>query len=177
MLQRCGAQALEVRSAEDLCLIDGLIIPGGESTTVVKLMRTYGIDNVIRDHVQQGMPVFGTCMGLVLLSKNIDNENYTPLGLMDVDVRRNAFGRQVDSFECYLEIPELGREPVRAIFIRAPYISRAHKNVQILAQIDEKIVLARQKNILASAFHPELTDDTRIHRFFLDMVSDWIGRE
>lgn len=171
MLDRCGAESIEVRSVEDLNMIDGLIIPGGESTTVSKLMRSHGIDDAIKLRASHGMPVFGTCMGLVVISKRIEDDAQKPLGLMDVDVRRNAFGRQVDSFECELIVSRLGKKPVRAVFIRAPFISRVHNGVEILAKIGERIVLAKQKNILGSAFHPELTDDIRVHRLFLDMVT------
>jgi pyridoxal 5'-phosphate synthase pdxT subunit len=170
MVERCGMEAGEVRSAEELNMVDGLIIPGGESTTVGKLMCRYGLDEAIRMRVSKGMPLFGTCMGLILMAREIEGNDQFKLGVMDISVRRNAFGRQVDSFECNLTIPEIGPEPLRAVFIRAPYVGRVHNDVRILAMIDDRIVLVRQNHLLAAAFHPELTDDTRIHDMFIDMV-------
>lgn len=170
-LARCGVYGGEVRTVEDLAEADGLIIPGGESTTVGKLMARYGLDEAIRQRVAGGMPLFGTCMGLIVMAREIEEGDQPSLGLMDVTVRRNAFGRQVDSFECDLDVADLSPPPVRAVFIRAPTITRVGENVEVLATFEEKIVLARQKNLLGAAFHPELTRDTRIHRFFLDFIA------
>lgn len=170
-LARCGVYGGEVRTVEDLAEADGLIIPGGESTTVGKLMARYGLDEAIRQRVAGGMPLFGTCMGLIVMAREIEESDQPSLGLMDVTVRRNAFGRQVDSFECDLDVADLSPPPVRAVFIRAPTITRVGENVEVLATFEEKIVLARQKNLLGAAFHPELTRDTRIHRFFLDFIA------
>ncbi|HOM82892.1 MAG TPA: pyridoxal 5'-phosphate synthase glutaminase subunit PdxT [Armatimonadota bacterium] len=171
MLAHCGVQGSEVRTVEELAATDGLIIPGGESTTVGKLMARYGLDAAIRERVARGMPVFGTCMGLILIAREIEGSDQPCLGLMDVTVRRNAFGRQVDSFECDLEVAGFAPPPVRAVFIRAPYITRVGENVEVLATFEGRVVLARQKNILGAAFHPELTSDRRIHQFFLDLIA------
>ena len=171
MLERCGVESGEVRTVEHLDGIDGLILPGGESTTIGKLMHRYGLDEAISRRVREGMPLFGTCAGLILMATDIEESDQRRLGLMEITARRNAFGRQVDSFECNLDVAGLGPEPVRAVFIRAPYISRVGKGVEVLAVAEGKIVLARQGDLLAGAFHPELTADTRIHRLFLDMVA------
>jgi 5'-phosphate synthase pdxT subunit len=172
MLQRCGVDAVEVRSPEQLKDVDGLIIPGGESTTVGKLMARYGIDKAIIERVEQGMPVFGTCTGMILMSREIEGSDQHRLGLMDIAVRRNAFGRQVDSFEADLAVPEVGDDPVRAVFIRAPFVTETRNNVQVLGKVEDKIVFIREGNCLAAAFHPELTDDCRVHEYFVKMVED-----
>lgn len=171
MLRRCGSEACEVRTVEDLEGVEGLIIPGGESTTVGKLMDRYGLDHAIRDRARKGLPLLGTCMGLILMAREIDGSDQPRLGVMDVTVRRNAFGRQVNSFECDLTVACVGPPPVRAVFIRAPYITRVGPGVEALALAEGKIVLARQGYLLGAAFHPELTEDTRIHRMFLDLVA------
>lgn len=171
MLARCGVQGSEVRTVDELAATDGLILPGGESTTVGKLMARYGLDKAIRERVARGMPLFGTCMGLILMAREIEESDQPCLGLMDVTVRRNAFGRQVDSFECDLEVAGFPPPPIRTVFIRAPYITRAGENVEVLATFEGRVVLARQKNILGAAFHPELTSDRRIHQFFLDLIA------
>lgn len=172
MLQKCGAQAREVRTVQQLHEVDGLIIPGGESTTIIKLMQRYGLDEAIRQRVAQGMPLFGTCAGLIVMSTDIEGYPHQPrLGVLNVSVARNAFGRQVDSFEVDLPIARLGDPPMRAVFIRAPYITRTGEGVETLAQLDGKVVLVQQRNLLAGAFHPELTEDQRLHRYFLQMVA------
>ncbi|NLC56414.1 MAG: pyridoxal 5'-phosphate synthase glutaminase subunit PdxT [Armatimonadetes bacterium] len=172
MLQRCGVDAVEVRTVAHLDGVEGLILPGGESTTVGKLLCRGGLDEAIRQRVAQGMPLFGTCMGLILMAREIEGSDQFRLGLMDIAVRRNAFGRQVDSFECDLPVPSLGMPPVRAVFICAPYVTRVENGVQVLASVQGQTVLVRQGHLLGAAFHPELTEDTRIHRLFLDMVAD-----
>jgi len=161
VLRRLGAEAVEVRLPEQLDGIDGLILPGGESTAIARLMRLYGLDEALREFAA---PVFGTCAGMIVL----DREH---LGLGDFTVRRNAFGRQVASFEADLDIDSSG-EPVRAVFIRAPWIEDAGPDVEILAEVDGHPVLAREGRLLVAAFHPELTDDTRIHELFLNMVRE-----
>jgi len=161
VLRRLGADPVEVRLPEQLDGLDGLIIPGGESTAITRLMRLYGIDEALRSFQE---PIFGTCAGMIVL----DREH---LGLADIRVRRNAFGRQVRSFEADLDIGH-GDEPVRAVFIRAPWIEDAGPEVEVLAQVDGHPVLARQGRILVAAFHPELTDDTRIHELFLKQVEE-----
>lgn len=163
-------EAVPVKTAQEIESIDGLIIPGGESTTIGKLLQRFDLDKVIIDRARKSMPIFGTCTGLILLAKEIISSDQPKLGLMDIVVERNAFGRQIESFETDLNIPILGSQPFRAVFIRAPVIESASEGVEILARFEDKIVFARQKNLLASAFHPELTEDLRIHRLFLDMV-------
>lgn len=171
MLARCGVEdAVPVRSAEEVRGLDGLIIPGGESTTVGKLMERWGIDRAIRERAAEGMPVFGTCTGMILLATRIEGSDQQRLGLIDMEVRRNAYGRQVDSFEAPVEVPELGPDPVPGVFIRAPFATRVGEGVEVMAELEGHPVVTRQGRCLASAFHPELTDDTRMHRYFLDMV-------
>jgi 5'-phosphate synthase pdxT subunit len=171
MLERCGVQAKEVRTTQQLQEVDGLIIPGGESTTIIKLMQRYGIDTVLQQRARAGMPVYGTCAGLIVMAREIEGYPQQPrLALLDVAVARNAFGRQVDSFEIDLPIPKLGEPPVRAVFIRAPYVTRVGHTVDVLASVDGKVVLVQQGNLLGGAFHPELTDDLRLHRYFTEMV-------
>lgn len=159
---------------DELHLCEGLIIPGGESTTIGKLMLEYGFLEEIRKLVEEGMPVFGTCAGLIMLAARLDEGDQPLLGLMDIMVRRNAFGRQVDSFETDLFIGDIEKpeDPYRAVFIRAPRIEEAGPEVRVLARLDEKPVLARQDGMLVCAFHPELTRDERIHKYFLKMVDE-----
>jgi len=172
VLRRLGVEAVLVRTAEEVRALDGLIIPGGESSTVGKLMRRYGIDEAIVERVNEGMAVFGTCTGLILMATEIEGSDQPRLGLLDITVRRNAFGRQVDSFETDIGIPELGSEPLRAVFIRAPFVTEVRNGVKSLAYIDGRPVLATRGKLLACAFHPELTDDTRLHQYFLKLVKD-----
>jgi len=171
MIAAAGADAVEVRYKEQVDGLDGLIIPGGESTTVGKLMERFGFVEEIRNQAARGLGVFGTCTGLILLSREVSGSDQICLGLMDFVVKRNAFGRQVDSFEADIEIPAVGGPPMRAVFIRAPYILSVGRGVDVLARFDDKIVLARQGRHLACAFHPEVTSDTRLHRYFLDMLA------
>jgi len=173
MLAELGYEAVEVRTVRDLEGIQGLILPGGESTTMGKLLQFDGLGDRIKELAAQDFPIFGTCAGLILLAKNIKDSDQYRLGLMDVTVQRNAFGRQVDSFETDLLVPALGTEPVRAVFIRAPFIDAVAPNVGILAEYGGKIVFVRQGNMLASAFHPELTADSRVHRYFTNVVEEY----
>ena len=161
MLRRLGADPVEVRKPEQLDGLDGLVIPGGESTTFMRLMGLYGLDTAIRAF---DGPVFGTCAGMIVL----DREH---LGLVELTVRRNAFGRQVASFEADLDVTGED-EPVRAVFIRAPWIEEVGPDVEVLAEVDGRPVLARQGRFLVAAFHPELTDDTRLHERFLETVKE-----
>ena len=172
MLQRIeGVESVLVRTAEQINLCDGLIIPGGESTTVGKLMERYGVDAAIRKRVTEGMAVFGTCTGMILLAKEIEGSTQQRLGLMDTSVRRNAFGRQVDSFEADLAIPRIGGPAVRAVFIRAPLVTAVSGDAEVLAALETgEIVMVRQGTCLAAAFHPELTDDTRVHEYFANIA-------
>ncbi len=176
MLKRIGVDAVEIRKAEQLAGLDGLIMPGGESTTFAKLAVEFNLLEPLRAFCKSGKPVWGTCAGMIFLAKDIGRAQPT-LELMDVKVKRNAFGRQVDSFELDLEIPALSAiengsgepKPFRAIFIRAPLIESVGKGVDVLARLpDGTIVAAQQSNLLVTSFHPELTTDTRLHRYFLE---------
>jgi len=160
MLRRLGADVVEVRVPEQLDGLDGLVIPGGETTTMTRLMRLYGLDDAIRAFAGA---ILGTCAGMIVLDRN-------HLGLVDVSVRRNAFGRQVASFETDLDLPGQSR-PLRAVFIRAPWIEEVGPDVEVLAEVDGHPVLARQGRFLVASFHPELTDDTRLHELFLEEVA------
>ena len=170
MLRGLGVEAIEVRTPEDLAKVDALVIPGGESTTIGKLAVEYGLDRAIPARVKEGMPVYGTCAGMIALSKQASGGEPPLLRLMNITVRRNAYGRQVDSFETDLEIPALGGPPLHAVFIRAPAIENVGPDVEVLASLGGKPVLARQGNMLVSAFHPELTADDRVHRYFVEML-------
>lgn len=171
VLRRLGAEALPVRLSQEVPGLDGLVIPGGESTTMARLMAIYSLRDELKKLAEQGLPILGTCAGMILLSKRIAGVEQNSLGLMDIDVRRNAYGRQVDSFEVDIPIPVLGETPFRAIFIRAPRIETVGKGVDVLARLpDGTVVAARQGNILVSAFHPELTPDPRFHSYFLSLV-------
>ncbi len=169
--KKLDTDAVEVRLPGELKGIDGLIIPGGESTTISLLMNYYKLMTEITGMAKEGMPLFGTCAGMIMLARNIHGNTAHTLGLMDITVRRNAFGRQVDSFETELAVPALGKKAFPAVFIRAPLIESCDKSVEILAKLnDGTIVAVRQQKMLATAFHPELTDDLRFHRYFLDIV-------
>jgi 5'-phosphate synthase pdxT subunit len=171
-LRELGVDAVEVRLPEDLEGLDGLIIPGGESTTIGKLAVEYGLVEPLRQFAQK-KPTWGTCAGMIFLAKNIGIDKQPILGLMDIHVNRNAFGRQVDSFEADLPVSVLGDEPLHAVFIRAPVVTKADEGVDILARLpDGRIVAVQQGHLLATAFHPELTDDNRLHQYFLHMVED-----
>ena len=161
VLRRLGAEPVEVRLPEQLGGLDGLIIPGGESTAIGRLMRLYGLDEAVREF---GGPIFGTCAGMIVLDRD-------HLGLGDYGTRRNAFGRQVRSFEADLDIGD-GEDALRAVFIRAPWLEDAGAGVEVLAEVDGHPVLAREGRLLVAAFHPELTDDTRVHERFLNIVRE-----
>ncbi|OGO43107.1 MAG: glutamine amidotransferase subunit PdxT [Chloroflexi bacterium RBG_16_58_8] len=171
-LKKLDVEAVPVRLPGEMAGIDGLIIPGGESTTISRLMLAYDLAREIESRAAQGMPLFGTCAGLILLARDIIDNGARSLALMDIRVRRNAFGRQVDSFETEINVPALGKKPFPAVFIRAPLIESVSGNVKVLAKLqDGTIVATRQGKLLATAFHPELTTDLRFHRYFLDMVT------
>lgn len=165
-LKKCGVEAVQIRKAEEMDDIDGLIIPGGESTTIGRLMREYGIDAKILKRVQEGMPVWGTCAGMILLAKELDQDEPW-LKLMDIKVKRNAYGRQVDSFETELDIKGVGK--IRGVFIRAPYVEKVWGEAEVLCVHDDKIVMVKQGKLLATSFHPELTDDLRLHKYFVEL--------
>jgi 5'-phosphate synthase pdxT subunit len=170
-LRQLGAEAVPVRRVDELKGICGLVIPGGESTTICKLMREYSLIEEVCKLIAKGLPVLGTCAGMILLAKEILGPNEHSLKVMNIKVRRNAFGRQVDSFEADLDIPALGHPPFRAVFIRAPWIETAGEGVEILASLpDGTPVAAREGNLVATAFHPELTPDLRLHEYFLSVV-------
>ena len=156
-----------MRQLKDIEGIDALIIPGGESTTIGKLLNEWNMLEPLRQRILDGMPVYGSCAGLILLCRDIENSDQPRLGVLDATVRRNAFGRQVDSFETNLSIPEIGADPLPAVFIRAPVITGVGAGVKVLAEVNGQAVAVRQNNILATSFHPELTPDTRMHSYFL----------
>lgn len=168
-----GAEAFAVRTVAGIETLDGLIIPGGESTTIGKLCERFELDKAIIRQYEKGMAIWGTCAGLIYMAKDIaDRPDQQRLGLMDVRVKRNAFGRQVDSFETDLPVKGLEDGETRAVFIRGPYIESAGEGVEILSVYREKIVAARQGRLLGIAFHPELTDDRRVQQYFLKMVQE-----
>ena len=172
MLQQLGVEAPPIRLPHELDTLDALIIPGGESTTMLRLMESFRLIQPIRELVRDGLPLWGTCAGMVLLAKSISNYEMETLNLMDMGIRRNAFGSQIDSFEVDLEIPTVGEEPFHAVFIRAPVVKEAKPGVKVLSRLpDGTIVAARQNRLLACAFHPEFTNDLRFHSYFLNMVS------
>lgn len=176
-LKRCGCEVVEVRKPINIEGIDALVIPGGESTTIGKLLGDYGLIEPILAKARYGLPIFGTCAGAIILARDIAGSDQPRLGLIDIMVQRNAYGRQVDSFEVDLEIPVLGKEPFAAVFIRAPLIKETRPGVEVLAHYKDGIVLARQGNVLVSTFHPELTSDLRLHRYFLNMVAGSVKQE
>lgn len=165
MLENLGCEALEVKQKRDLIKLDGLVLPGGESTTMRKLLDRFELLEPIRELAQRGLPMFGTCAGLILMANTLVNDE-PHLAVMDVTVARNSFGRQVDSFEVKLDIPKIGKS-IPAVFIRAPHMETVGKDVEILAEHEGKIILARDRHLLGCSFHPELTSDTRILEFFI----------
>lgn len=171
MLEKLGVSCKEIRQKQDFeRSYDGLIIPGGESTVQGKLMRELGLFEPIKKQIEQGLPVFGTCAGLLLLAKNIENDDRKHLATMDITAVRNAYGRQLGSF--YTEADFVGIGTIPMTFIRAPYIESVSADAKILATVDGKIAAARQGNQLVTAFHPELNDDISVHKYFIDMVSE-----
>ena len=168
----CGHSALEVRTAADLAKIDALILPGGESTTIIHLAQLFDLYAPIKSRIAEGLPVYGSCAGMILLADRIvdGKEGQKTFGGIDMTVRRNAFGRQVDSFETDLEFAGITNPPVRAVFIRAPWVESVGPNVEVLATFDHAVAV-RQGGLLATSFHPELTGDNRIHRFFIESVA------
>ena len=169
-LSDLGADAVEVRTPEDLSAVDRLVLPGGESTTMSKLLESSELFDVVAARLAEGMPAFGTCAGMVLLASEVldGRPDQRSFGVIDLSVRRNAFGRQVDSFEAELDVDGVGRVP--AVFIRAPYVERAGEGVEVLARVDDHPVLCRQGPVLVAAFHPELSGDLRLHELFLREV-------
>lgn len=170
-LEAAGAEAVAVKRVEQLEELNGLVIPGGESTTIGKLMRKYGFMDAIREFSAQGKPLFGTCAGLIVLANKIEEQEEAHLQLMNMTVARNAFGRQRESFETDLGVKGI-EEPIRAVFIRAPLIKSVGDGVEVLSEYNGEIVTAREGTLLAASYHPELTDDYRLHEYFLEMVKE-----
>ncbi|GLY68903.1 pyridoxal 5'-phosphate synthase glutaminase subunit PdxT [Amycolatopsis taiwanensis] len=181
MLERCGARARPVRRPEELAEVHGLVLPGGESTTMSRLLETFELLDPLQERIEAGMPAYGSCAGMILLARRVldGRPDQRQLDGLDVVVRRNAFGRQVDSFEADLDFDGLAGGPLHTVFIRAPWVEKAGDGVEILARVPktphagdaaDRIVAVRQGPVLATAFHPELTGDERVHRLFVDMV-------
>jgi 5'-phosphate synthase pdxT subunit len=174
-LGRAGADAVPVKTREALEAVDGLVIPGGESTTIGMLLERFELMEPLRQRIDAGMPVFGTCAGLILMAKEIQGSGQPRIGSMDVVVERNAYGRQVDSFEADVPVEALGPDPLRAVFIRAPQVRAVGEGVEVLGETDAGPVLIRQGRQLAATFHPELTEDARVHELFVRLVSAEAG--
>jgi 5'-phosphate synthase pdxT subunit len=180
-LTLAGADAVPVRRPEELAQVDGLVIPGGESTTIDRLLRVFELAEPLRRRLEDGMPAFGSCAGMIMLATEVldGRPDQQSLGALDITVRRNAFGRQVDSFECDLDVTGLEGGPFRAVFIRAPWVERTGPDVEVLASVDhegvEHVVAVRSGGVMATSFHPELTDDHRIHGLFVDLVRQRVG--
>jgi pyridoxal 5'-phosphate synthase pdxT subunit len=171
-LAAVGADPVEVRSLADLDSVDGLVVPGGESTVIGKLAARYGLLGPLRARVADGLPVLGTCAGMIFLAREVEGPPQDLLGALDVRVRRNAFGRQVASFEAEVDVKGVDGGPVSGAFIRAPWVAEAAPEVEVLAEVDGKVVAVRQGNLLATAFHPELTGEVRLHRWLVDLVAE-----
>jgi len=170
-LERAGARAVAVKTRIALDAVDALVVPGGESTTVIRLLERFDLAEPLVDRVRRGMPFWGTCMGMIVAAHDVSEVDQKTLDLIDITVRRNAFGRQLASEEVPLDIPALGADPFPAIFIRAPWIERAGPNVRILANHAGHGVMVRENDVLGTSFHPELTSDDRVHRYFVDMAA------
>lgn len=172
---REGVSVRRVRRPEELAGLAGIVIPGGESTTIGMLMERFGLLAPLREAIAAGLPVLGTCAGAILLAREIEGSSQVRLGTLDIGIRRNAYGRQIDSFEADLEIPELGAPPLRAVFIRAPRIERVGSDIEVLATFEGAPVLIRQGATIALSFHPELTDDRRVQQLFLETAVARVG--
>jgi pyridoxal 5'-phosphate synthase pdxT subunit len=169
-LAEVGAPGVPVRAPADLDAVDGLIVPGGESTVIGKLAARFGLLGPLRERARAGLPVFGTCAGMIFLAREVEGPPQDLLGVLDVRVRRNAFGRQVASFEADVDVKGLDGGPVSAAFIRAPWVAEAGPGVEVLGEVDGKVVAVRQGDLLATAFHPELTGERRLHALFVDLA-------
>lgn len=168
-----GVNVVEVKTKEGLSKVSGLIMPGGESTTIGKLLREYDLAQPILDKISKGMPVWGTCAGMILMAKDITNEDCVHLGAMDIAVRRNAYGSQLDSFSTKALIPDVSDGEVPLVFIRAPWVEKVWGDAEIMAEIDGKIVAVKQGNMLATSFHPELAEDLSFHKYFIGIAKQW----
>ncbi len=173
VFHKVGVEVVEVRVPSDLEGVSGVVLPGGESTTLIKLLQRVSLDLALKEAHLKGVALWGTCAGMILLARTV--EDGTPgqpsLGLMDITVRRNAFGRQVDSFEAEIDIPALGAPPFPGVFIRAPVVESVGDGVEVLGCQNDKVVAVKQENLLATSFHPELSDDERMHRYFIQLAS------
>ncbi|MFM1985292.1 MAG: hypothetical protein RLZZ295_458 [Actinomycetota bacterium] len=169
----CGVEPISVRRSSEIDVIDALVLPGGESTTIAQLAEVFGIYEQLKSRISQGMPVYGSCAGMILLANKIldAKEGQKTFGGLDITVRRNAFGRQVDSFESDIPFNDGSSDLIRAVFIRAPWVEQVGKDVEILASVDNHPVAVRSQTVLATSFHPELTGDHRIHRYFIEEVA------
>lgn len=172
MIESLGHMAIEIRKAEELDQIDGLILPGGESTAIGKLLDEFDLKDKLAKVVKGGLTVWGTCAGMIILSKKIAGYDMTHIPLMDIEVVRNGYGRQLGIFAVDKEIAGIDNGPFPLVFIRAPYIQRVGKDVKVLCEIDGKVVAAKEKNMLVTSFHPELTDDLRMHQYFINMIDE-----
>jgi 5'-phosphate synthase pdxT subunit len=172
-LQECDVQAFPVRRSSEIESVDALIVPGGESTTIAQLAEVFGVYELIKNRIEEGMPVYGSCAGMILMAKEILDAKVgqKSFGGLDITVRRNAFGRQVDSFESDIAFADGSTDLIRAVFIRAPWVEKVGETVQILASVDSHPVAVRSRTALATSFHPELTGDNRIHRYFIEQVA------
>jgi 5'-phosphate synthase pdxT subunit len=171
-LEVAGAVPVEVRRVDELEAVDGLVVPGGESTVIGKLAARYGLLEPLRERATAGLPVFGTCAGLILMAREVEGPPQHLLGVLDVRVRRNAFGRQVASFEAEVDVKGVDGGPVAGAFIRAPWVADAGPEVEVLAEVEGKVVAVRQGNLLATAFHPELSGEVRLHRWLVDLIAE-----
>ena len=171
-LEVAGAVPVEVRRVDELEGVDGLVVPGGESTVIGKLAARYGLLEPLRERAAAGLPVFGTCAGLILMAREVEGPPQLLLGVLDVRVRRNAFGRQVASFEAEVDVKGVDGGPVAGAFIRAPWVADAGPEVEVLAEVEGKVVAVRQGNLLATAFHPELSGEVRLHRWLVDLIAE-----
>ena len=172
-LAKLGVGAVEVRLSQHLDGLDGLIIPGGESTTIAKLMDLYRIREYLKQRIDSGMALWGTCAGMILMARQLKEPDPEPLNVMDIEVSRNAYGRQVDSFEADVQVPALGEDAFHAVFIRAPKVTQVGDEIETLASLEEAgPIVIKQGKLLATAFHPELTEDLRLHSLFLRMAED-----
>ncbi len=169
----CGVEPLAVRRPDEVSHVDAMVIPGGESTTIAQLARIFGLFDVMRERISKGMPVYGSCAGMILLADEIldAKAGQETFGGLDITVRRNAFGRQVDSFESDISFREGSTDLIRAVFIRAPWVERVGVGIEVLAEVDSHPVAVRSASVLATSFHPELTGDHRIHRYFIEEVA------
>jgi len=178
MMRDQGVDAVEVRTLAQIDDVDGLVIPGGESTTIARLLIAFEMLEPLRERIRAGLPTWGTCAGAILLANDVPELDREPIGVMDMTVDRNAFGRQIQSFEADLDVAGMDGPPLRAIFIRAPVIRRVGEDVEVLATLEDgRIVAARQDHLLATSFHPELTDDSRMHGYFAEMCREQLDAE